>query len=157
MPGFLSVVVLSTLLFTGLFASHTNAEPMPNADGSVEQQIRIKAEQGDAEAQNNLGVLYASGRGVAKDDKQAAFWFRKAADQGEAMAQFNLGRMYFNGTGAPKDYVQAYLWTNLAAAQELEKAVNMRDSLVKALTPSQIEAGQKLVRKWIAEHPQTAQ
>jgi TPR repeat protein len=157
MPGFLSIVVLSALLFTGLFASHTNAEPMPNVDGSVEQQIRIKAGQGDAEAQNNLGMMYANGKGVVQDDKQAAFWFRKAADQGEAMGQFNLGRMYFNGTGVPKDYVQAYLWTNLPAAQELKKAVNMRDSLVKALTPSQIEAGQKLVRKWIAEHPQTAQ
>ena len=64
MRGFLSFVVLSALLFTGLFASHTNAEPMPNIDGSVEQQIRIKAEQGDAEAQNNLGVMYANGKGV---------------------------------------------------------------------------------------------
>jgi uncharacterized protein len=157
MPGLLSVVVLTALLFTGLFASHTNAEPMPNADENVEQKIRIKAEQGDAEAQNNLGVLYASGRGAAKDDKQATFCYRKAADQGEAMAQFNLGRMYFNGTGVPKDYVQAYLWTNLAAAQELKQVVNMRDSLVKALTSSQIEAGQKLASKWIAEHPQKAQ
>ena len=104
MRGFLSVVVLSALLFTGLFASHTNAKPMPNADGSVEQQIRIKAEQGDAEAQNNLGVMYANGNGVAQDDKQAAFWFRKAADQGEAMAQFNIGRMYFNGTVLQQDY-----------------------------------------------------
>jgi hypothetical protein len=57
----------------------------------------------------------------------------------------------------PQDYTQAYLWTNLAAAQELEKAVSTRDSLIKALTPSQIEAGQKLVREWIATHPQTAQ
>ena len=49
------------------------------------------------------------------------------------------------------------MWTNLAAAQELEKAVKARDNLVKALTPSQIEAGQKLVREWIATHPQAAQ
>jgi TPR repeat protein len=73
------------------------------------------------------------------------------------MAQFNLGRMYFNGIGGSQDYAQAYLWTNLAAAQELEKAVNMLNSLVKALTPSQIEAGQKLVHEWIATHPQTSQ
>ncbi len=44
-----------------------------------------------------------------------------------------------------------------AAAQELEKAVKARDNLVKTLTPSQIEAGQKLVREWIATHPQAAQ
>jgi uncharacterized protein len=66
---------------------------MPNADGSVEQRIRIKAEQGDAESQNNLGARYANGEGMVQDDKQAAFWFRKAADQGEAVAQFNLGWM----------------------------------------------------------------
>jgi TPR repeat protein len=157
MPGFLSVVVLSALLFTGLFASHTNAEPMPNADESVAQQIRIKAEQGDAEAQNNLGMMYANGKGVAQDDKQAAVWFRKAAEQGYAEAQLILGLMYFNGTGVPQDYAQAYMWTNLAAAQEVEKAVKMRDNLVKALTPSQIQGGQKLVRKWIDAHPQVAQ
>jgi hypothetical protein len=157
MRDFLSVVVLSALLFTGLFVSHSNAEPMQNSDESVEQQIRIKAEQGDAEAQNSLGVMYANGKGVAQDDKQAAFWFRKAADQGEAMAQFNLGQMYNNGIGVQQDYAQAYMWTNLAAAQELEKAVTALDYLVKTLTPSQIEEGQKLVREWIATHPQTAQ
>jgi len=70
----LPVIFLSALLFTGLFANH------PNTDGSVEQKIRIKAEQGDAELQNNLGAMYANGEGVAQDDKQAAFWFCKAAD-----------------------------------------------------------------------------
>jgi len=55
MPSFLSVMVLSALLFTGLFLSQTNAEPMPNANGSVKQQIRIKTEKGYAEAQNNSG------------------------------------------------------------------------------------------------------
>jgi TPR repeat protein len=60
---------------------------MPNADGSVAKQIQIKVEQGDAEAQNNLGMMYANGEGVTRDDKQAAFWFRKAAEQGYAKTQ----------------------------------------------------------------------
>src|SRR5664280_345044 len=123
MPGFLSVVVLSALLFTGLFASHKNAEPMPNADGSVEQQIRIKAEQGDAEAQNNLGMMYANGKGVVQDDKQAAFWFRKAAEQGYAEAQLILGLMYNEGQGGlTKDYSQAVAWFRRAAEQGLAMA-----------------------------------
>jgi len=42
---------------------------MQNIDGDVEQQIRIKADQGDATAQNSLGVMYANGEGVARDDK----------------------------------------------------------------------------------------
>ncbi|WP_292551998.1 SEL1-like repeat protein [Methylobacter sp.] len=73
------------------------------------------------------------------------------------MGQFNLGQMYFNGTGVPQDYAQAYMWTELAAAQGLEKAVEARDSLVKVLTPSQTEEGKKLVREWIATHPQITQ
>ena len=35
------------------------------------------------ELQRNLGFMYAEGRGVAKDDAQAADWFRKAAEQGD--------------------------------------------------------------------------
>ena len=97
--------------------------------------------------------MYASGKGVAQDDSQAAVWFRKAAMQGEAMAQLNLGRMYFSGTGVRQDRAQAYQWTYLAAAQESEKAVNTLNSLVKAMTPSQIEEGKKLVREWFATHP----
>ena len=48
MRDLMLTMVLSTLLLNGLFASHTNADPMPNIDGSGAQQIRIMAEQGDA-------------------------------------------------------------------------------------------------------------
>jgi TPR repeat protein len=48
---------------------------------------RKAADQGNAKAQHNLGVLYNFGRGVAQDDAQAVAWFRKAADQGLADAQ----------------------------------------------------------------------
>ena len=53
--------------------------------------MRAPAEQGDAEAQFNLGVMYANGRGVPQDDSEAVRWYRLAADQGHAGAQFNLG------------------------------------------------------------------
>jgi hypothetical protein len=49
------------------------------------------------------------------------------------------------------------MWLNLAAAQGLENSIKMRDSLIKKLTPSQIEEGQRLAREWIASHPQAAQ
>ena len=52
------------------------------------------AEQGNAGAQNDLGVMYAEGRGVPQDDAKAIKWFRKAAEQGHADAQLNLGEMY---------------------------------------------------------------
>ena len=48
------------------------------------EEIRAKAEQGDADAQYSLGVIYRQGQGVAPDDVEAARWFRLAADQGLA-------------------------------------------------------------------------
>ena len=45
--------------------------------------FRKAAEQGDAQAQNNLGLCYDNGDGVAKDSQQAVYWWRKAAEQGD--------------------------------------------------------------------------
>ena len=61
--------------------------------------VRQAADQGDANAQFNLGVMYDFGEGVPKDDAEAVEWYRLAAEQGYANAQFNLGLMYANGEG----------------------------------------------------------
>ncbi len=55
---------------------------------------RKAAEQGDADAQFRLGVMYHEGEGVSQDYTEAAKWSRKAAEQGDASAQINLGVMY---------------------------------------------------------------
>jgi len=84
---------------------------------TVLREWRPLAEQGDALAQYNLGVLYRKGRGVPQDDVQARRWYAKAAAQGQAKAQYNLGTLYFNGDGVPKNYQQALRWFRLAADQ----------------------------------------
>ncbi len=48
------------------------------------------ANQGDAEAQNNLGYSYANGFGVPKDTNIARQWYLKAIAQGDKTAQINL-------------------------------------------------------------------
>ncbi len=60
------------------------------------------AEQGDADAQYNLGFMYGNGKGVPQDYREAVKWYRKAAEQGLAKAQSNLGFMYGNGKGVPQ-------------------------------------------------------
>jgi len=50
---------------------------------------RLSAEQGLAEAQNNLGSMYSKGQGVPQDYQEAVKWFRLSAEQGYAQAQFN--------------------------------------------------------------------
>ncbi|EGC51694.1 tetratricopeptide repeat protein [Neisseria meningitidis] len=72
------------------------------------------AEQGDADAQNNLGAMYAERQGVRRDDAEAVRWFRKAADQGLAQAQFNLGAMYYKGHGVRQDRALAQEWLGKA-------------------------------------------
>ena len=57
------------------------------------------AEQGIAEAQYNLGLIYSKGQGVAPDYKEAVKWYRLAAEQGFAESQTNLGLMYGKGQG----------------------------------------------------------
>ena len=79
--------------------------------------LRVLAEQGDAEAQFNLGARYASGRGVAEDETEAVRWFRLAADQGHITAQLNLGARYAVGRGVPEDDAESVRWLRLAADQ----------------------------------------
>jgi TPR repeat protein len=52
------------------------------------------AEQGYALAQNYVGVIYANGLGVEKDEKKGVEWYLKAANQNLAVAQDNLGFVY---------------------------------------------------------------
>jgi uncharacterized protein len=78
---------------------------------------RKAAEQGHAAAQNNLGAMYAHGRGVPQDYAAAASWYRKAAEQGNAMAQYNIGVLYEDGQGVPRDYAVAMSWYRKAAEQ----------------------------------------
>jgi uncharacterized protein len=84
---------------------------------SVATTRRPLAEEGHANAQGNLGVMYANGQGVPQDYAQALIWTRKAANQGDAVAQNNLGVMYRDGQGVPQDYAQALIWLRKAADQ----------------------------------------
>ncbi len=81
------------------------------------REWRPLAEQGDADAQHNLGVLYNTGRGVPQDYAKAVKWFRKAAEQGDAGSQYNLGNMYDDGKGVPQDHAAAVKWYRKAAEQ----------------------------------------
>jgi len=71
-------------------------------DAEAEKWYRKAAEQGRAEAQNNLGLMYVLGRGVPQDDAKAVKWFCSAAEQGYTPAQNNLAEMRRQGRGGKK-------------------------------------------------------
>lgn len=75
---------------------------------------RRRAEQGDADAQALLGVVYYNGRGVDVDHEEGVRWARLAAEQGNARGQSLLGAAYYSGNGVPQDHGEAARWTRLA-------------------------------------------
>lgn len=117
--------------------------------------FRILADQGDASAQYNLGVMYAKGEGVPQDYAEAAKWYHRAADQGDAFAQYNLGLMYEGGKGVPRDHVRAHMWFNLAAARIpaaegdiRARTIRNRDRVARLLSPDALARAQRLAREW---------
>ncbi len=92
----------------------------PNYPVAIEW-LKRAAEAGSAEAQYQLGYMYSTGEGVAKDDAAAAQWFGQAAANGMAAAQDYLGVIYGDGRGVAQDWVKSYMWLSLAAGQGLDQ------------------------------------
>lgn len=78
-------------------------------------QWKPLAQRGHAEAQYNLGWLYANGNGMKVDMKKAFYWWEAAAAQGHADAQFALGLAYTTGESVKRDLGQAAKWFYKAA------------------------------------------
>jgi len=129
-----------------------NGRGVPQDYLEAARWYQLAADQGNARAQDNLGVRHVLGDGVPQDDVQAVRLYRLAADQGHARAQFNLGLMYGAGEGVPQDYVEAHLWFNLSAAQssgeDRERAVKARDIVAGGMTAGQVAEAQRRAREW---------
>ena len=85
--------------------------------GTALDWYRKAAKKNDARAQHKLGLAYAAGNGVSKDDFEAFSWIRKAAVQGNADGEYALGNMYMSGRGTAKNNKEAVYWYRKAAEQ----------------------------------------
>jgi hypothetical protein len=109
---------LLILFFLLLLTTPVAAGQLEDADaaykrGDYESAFRHwqpLAEQGDAVAQYNLGVMYGKGQGVPQDYAEAMKWYLLAAEQGFAFAVSAIGNMYYKGEGVPQDYAEAMKW-----------------------------------------------
>lgn len=114
--------------------SSSGTRPNGGDEGNVTKTefevTKQKAEHGDMEAQNLLGWMYGCGKGVAKDEFEAVYWYHKAANRGLAMAQYNLGIMYHSGYGVDKNYTKAAYWYRKAIEQDYADAENNLGVLV---------------------------
>ena len=108
------------------------------------------AEQGNAEAQYAIGLLYRRGHAVLQDYKEALTWFRNASEQGVAGSQLNLGWMYQDGEGVSEDIVLAHMWFNIASANGASIGAEWRDKVAKEMSQEAIEKAQAMARECVA-------
>ncbi len=150
----IAIGLVAVALFVGSMTAHAadysvGVKAYDRGDYATAMRIfRQLADQGNADAQYNLGVMYDKGRGVTQDYAAAVRWYRKAAEQNHADAQTILGFMYEKGRGVTRDYVQAHMWYNLARARGQKIARKNRDRLAKQMTPEQIGEARRLAREW---------
>lgn len=118
-------------------------------EGRIEKSEQVKKEEFESAkilAEHypfDLGVLYACGWGVEKDQNEALRWYRKAAEQGDRRAQYNLAVAYFEGDGVPVDYTTAYFWLRV---REMGNGV---DVVGERLSPEQRTEVDQRCRTWI--------
>jgi TonB family protein len=101
---------------------HLGRNGVKRDDAEAARWYRKAAEQGYAEGQINLGLMYQSGEGVKQDYAEAVSWYPKAAEQGVALAESDLGVMYSKGLGVKRDDAEAVSWYRKAAEQGLAVA-----------------------------------
>lgn len=88
------------------------------ADKTIDPKaFEAAAQQGDLDAQFNMGSIYLTGKGVPQDYGAALKWYKLAAEQGQINAQNQLGTMYIKGEGVPQNFKTAIKWYTRAAEQ----------------------------------------
>jgi hypothetical protein len=90
---------------------------------------RAAAEQGNADALNSLGLCYANGQGVKKDECEAYKLYRKSSDGGNASAMGNLSICYARGSGVKRNLKKA-----LDLAKQAKNVGLECDDLINAIS-----------------------
>lgn len=104
------------------------------------------AQGGNADAEELIGVMYAMGLGVERDDERAFDWYLRASLKGHPGAQSGIGWYYEVGRGIPApDLPRAYTWYTLSAiGGDPDAAISMNE-VVKKMTPEQIAKAELLI------------
>ena len=122
--------------------------------------MRIASDSEIGDAQHDLGVLYARGRGVPKDDAEAARLYIRAAKNGSVAGEVELAIALFNGEGVPKNeagaarlFRRAALRGNAIAQNRLARIYatgrGAPRNLVEAAAWHLVAAGQGLADAWL--------
>ena len=106
------------------------------------------AAAGDAKAQEGVGYMYYSGRGVPRDARKAASFFYSAANQGEPTAQLFLAIMHFKADGVPRSTPLAMMWSELAMSSGQSEAYEVSARIMQSMSEGERAEGWRLVVRW---------
>jgi TPR repeat protein len=141
----LSALLISGCSYFGGGSKKTAAAPEASYDVLQEQRSQWQqlADQGNAEAEYQLGMSYCCGYGPGHTNAKAYHWLCRAALQGHEQAEYQLGRMFGNvikkrPLSTPQTMDIAYMWYGLAAAQGSQLATGYMNALGQSMTAQQI-------------------
>ena len=103
-------------------------------NATAAERLRVLARLGHSDAQYHLGMMYAFGWGVPKNDEVAIRWFSRArlwpdgASEAAAPAEYYVGKRLEEGLGVPKDLAEARKWYERAATGGYPKAKQWLES-----------------------------
>lgn len=137
---------------TVLASSKAPESSLPPTEAASFEQLLQLAQKGDPNAQNVLGLRYATGDGVKLNEKEAVRWFIKAAEQGNVLAQSKLGSIYYSGRGVPQDTNRAYFWMAVARLNGDDASEALAPFVRARLTRGQIVAIEQDASKWLKQH-----
>ncbi|GAB4133084.1 MAG: hypothetical protein Fur0041_05020 [Bacteroidia bacterium] len=80
---------------------------------------------------NRVGLCYANGKGVAKNNETALKWFIKSADAGFPLAHYYAGNCYDLGIGTEVDWNKAAQWYEKGAGMgDVDCKINLGEMYV---------------------------
>jgi len=101
--------------------------------------FKMAAEQGNADAQFEVGQMMAQGLGTIQLFEEAMRWYQLSARQGHAKAQFNIAFLYAYGQGVVQDILKAYEWYRISHLCAYPLAKKPMEYTAKKLTLGEIE------------------
>ncbi|WP_192913758.1 tetratricopeptide repeat protein [Roseibium sediminis] len=117
--------------------------------GEAMKELWPAARSGNADAEELIGVMYAMGLGVERDDERAFDWYLRSAMKGHPGAQSGVGWYYEIGRGMPApDLTRAYMWYTLSAIGGDPDAAISLEEVVKKMTKAEIDKAHILVNDY---------
>jgi TPR repeat protein len=124
---------------TGIF--YARGEQVARDDAEAAKWHRKAAEQGHADAQTALAIIYFNGFvPIKRDYPEALKWSKLAAMQGDENGASMIGQIYYaGGNGVEKNLVHAYAWFSQITRYKDQHLVEIAGKL----TQDQLKQGEQ--------------